>query len=264
MLSLARRRNNTVRHIFTCFHTLSIHQQHLFAAVDSGAFSGTSYSHRPYIYHNTTSFPSTYAAAHNRSHDLELLDAEFDRVALACVEEDPQPSTSSHEGNDPACPPLARGDDTTAAVAEDIHESGFQGIPTFEGYTFRTSSIPSFIPPTDCSPSIGPHNPYLTTSHSNPLTTAKALLDSPSPSLLHTSLMLEAAIQLGDLGEGGYEAWVLLGEVRGMDESEEAGLMALREGVRIAGSAEAQDGKGLARRGLMVSCYPFTRSINIS
>jgi hypothetical protein len=65
--------------------------------------------------------------------------------------------------------------------------------------------------------------------------------------------MLEAAIQRGELGDGGYEAWILLGEVRGMDECEEDGLVALREGVRIVQSAKVRDDSGLARRGLMVS-----------
>jgi hypothetical protein len=46
--------------------------------------------------------------------------------------------------------------------------------------------------------------------------------------------MLEAAIQQGELGEGGYESWVLLGEIRNMDEREEAGMRALLHGVKIA------------------------------
>lgn len=46
--------------------------------------------------------------------------------------------------------------------------------------------------------------------------------------------MLEAAIQKGELGEGGYEAWILLGETRSMDEREDVGLLALRQGVKIA------------------------------
>lgn len=46
--------------------------------------------------------------------------------------------------------------------------------------------------------------------------------------------MLEAAIQQGEVGEGGYESWVLLGETRNMDEREEAGMRALLHGVKIA------------------------------
>ena len=46
--------------------------------------------------------------------------------------------------------------------------------------------------------------------------------------------MLEAAIQQEELGEGGYESWVLLGETRNMDEREEAGMRALLRGVKTA------------------------------
>ena len=49
--------------------------------------------------------------------------------------------------------------------------------------------------------------------------------------------MLEAAIQKGDLGEGGYEAWILLGDVRTMDEREDAGMRAMAQGVRLAEAA---------------------------
>jgi peroxin-5 len=65
------------------------------------------------------------------------------------------------------------------------------------------------------------------------LQAAKDLLNSGG-SLSDVALMLEAAIQKKDTGEGGYEAWILLGEVRSMDEREELGMLALREGVRIA------------------------------
>jgi len=51
--------------------------------------------------------------------------------------------------------------------------------------------------------------------------------------------MLEAAIQKGELGEGGYEAWILLGEARNMDEREDMGIKALVEGVRRAKVAGA-------------------------
>ena len=59
--------------------------------------------------------------------------------------------------------------------------------------------------------------------------------------------MLEAAIQKGDLGQGGWEAWVLLGEVRSMDEREEAGMRALTEGVKRAEAAGAT-GEGMLVR----------------
>ena len=66
-------------------------------------------------------------------------------------------------------------------------------------------------------------------------------------SLSEIALLLEAAIQKGDLGEGGYEAWVLLGETRNMDEREEAGMKALMEGVRRAEEAGAADVGKLVR-----------------
>ena len=62
-------------------------------------------------------------------------------------------------------------------------------------------------------------------------------------------MLLEAGIQRGELGEGGYEAWILLGETRSMDEREEAGMRALKEGVRIA-QAQPGGGKG---EGMLVS-----------
>lgn len=70
------------------------------------------------------------------------------------------------------------------------------------------------------------------------LSEAKALLQA-NGSLSEAALLLEAAIQKGELGEGGYEAWILLGETRNMDEREEAGIKALTEGVRRAHEANA-------------------------
>ena len=64
--------------------------------------------------------------------------------------------------------------------------------------------------------------------------------------------MLEAAIQEGDLGEGGYEAWLLLGDARSMDEREESAMKALLEGTRLAKAA------GAPTEGLIVgfgACY---------
>ncbi|KAJ3489054.1 hypothetical protein NLI96_g2421 [Meripilus lineatus] len=81
-------------------------------------------------------------------------------------------------------------------------------------------------------------NKYLdpTTSNRSNLTEAKLLLEQ-NGSLTEAALLLEAAIQQGELGKGGYEAWVLLGEVRSMDEREEAGMRALMEGVKRAEQA---------------------------
>jgi len=67
---------------------------------------------------------------------------------------------------------------------------------------------------------------------------AKVLLNE-NGSLSEAALMLEAAIQQGELGEGGYEAWILLGEARNMDEREDTGIKALTEGVRRAEEAGA-------------------------
>jgi peroxin-5 len=64
--------------------------------------------------------------------------------------------------------------------------------------------------------------------------------------------MLEAAIQQGDLGEGGYETWILLGETRNMDEREEAGMRALIQGVKRAEEAGAQGA------GMLVSSKVFS------
>jgi peroxin-5 len=83
------------------------------------------------------------------------------------------------------------------------------------------------------------NNKYLEPASSRSfLSDAKALLDQ-NGSLSEAALLLEAAIQKGDLGEGGYEAWVLLGETRNMDEREELGMKALVEGVKRAEEAGA-------------------------
>ena len=90
-------------------------------------------------------------------------------------------------------------------------------------------------------------NNYLdpSTSTQSLLDDAKRLL-AQNGSLTEAALLLEAAIQRGHLGEGGYEAWILLGEVRSMDEREEQGMRALMEGVKRAEEA------GAAGEGMMV------------
>jgi peroxin-5 len=82
------------------------------------------------------------------------------------------------------------------------------------------------------------------------LAEAKSLLHE-NGSLSEAALLLEAAIQKGELGEGGYETWILLGETRNMDEREDAGIKALTEGVRRAQEA------GVTGPGMMV-CLPFS------
>ena len=72
--------------------------------------------------------------------------------------------------------------------------------------------------------------------------------------------MIEAAIQKNDLGEGGYEAWLLLGEVRSMDEREEQSMRALTEGVKRAEMA------GVPGAGMMVSSFmslTFARNLTV-
>lgn len=97
------------------------------------------------------------------------------------------------------------------------------------------------------------NNPFLQpTSVRSPLNEAKALLER-NGSLSEAALLLEAAIQAGELGEHGYEAWILLGETRSMDEREEQGMRALMEGVRRAEAAGA-DGAGM-----LVRSYRFSK-----
>jgi hypothetical protein len=87
-----------------------------------------------------------------------------------------------------------------------------------------------------------PNNPHLL-GHGSNLARAKQLLDQ-NGSLTEAALFLEAAIQQGELGEGGHEAWILLGEARSMDEREDAAMRALLEGVRRAREA-GNNGEGM-------------------
>lgn len=94
------------------------------------------------------------------------------------------------------------------------------------------------------------NNPYINDT-STSLSKVIEMLATGQVSLSEVAQMLEAVIQKGDLGEGGHEAWILLGEVCGMDEREDLGLAALREGVQIA----KEDG-GAGGVGLLV-CIPY-------
>ncbi|KAF8210465.1 peroxisome targeting signal receptor [Mycena galopus ATCC 62051] len=102
-----------------------------------------------------------------------------------------------------------------------------EGIPAFSEYIFEQNNK-----------YLGPDG-----STRSPLAEAKALLEQ-NGSLSEAALLLEAAIQKGELGEGGYEAWILLGETRNMDEREEAGMRALAEGVK-RGEAAGAPGVGM-------------------
>jgi len=103
-------------------------------------------------------------------------------------------------------------------------------------------------------------NKYLdpSTSTQSPLEDAKRLLEQ-NGSLTEIALLLEAAIQRGQLGEGGYEAWVLLGEVRSMDEREEQGMRALMEGVKRAEEAGAA-GEGMLSLAISYTNESFERA----
>ncbi|KAF8904432.1 peroxisome targeting signal receptor [Gymnopilus junonius] len=96
------------------------------------------------------------------------------------------------------------------------------------------------------------HNKYMDLSSSRSLLNDAKLLLENNGSLSEAALMLEAAIQQGELGEGGYEAWILLGETRNMDEREEAGMRALLQGVQKAEEA------GAAGAGMLSLAISFT------
>jgi peroxin-5 len=114
-----------------------------------------------------------------------------------------------------------------------------EGLPILDPYVFGLISSCSSLFSLH-SLNIEEDNKYLDPSSSaqSPLALAKQMLEE-NASLSEVALLLEAAIQTGELGEGGYEAWILLGETRNMDEREEAGMKALTEGVRIAEKAGA-------------------------
>lgn len=110
------------------------------------------------------------------------------------------------------------------------------GLPILQAYVFETNN--KYLDPSNSTSSL--------------LSDAKALLEQ-NGSLSEASLLLEAAIQKGDLGDGGYEAWILLGETKNMDEHEEAGMRALTEGVKRAEAA------GASGAGMMVRCFHYLR-----
>lgn len=108
-------------------------------------------------------------------------------------------------------------EDNDFRPAEEALRYDDEGIPLLSPYVFEKN------------------NPYLDSpgSATDLLNQAKAVLEQ-NGSFSEAALMLEGAIQRGEEGEGGYEAWVLLGETRNMDEREEVGMRALMEGVKRA------------------------------
>jgi len=144
-------------------------------------------------------------------------------------------------------------DDTLAHNVRFNHE----GFPILDPYVFGSSPPPYNFPFLPYSLNTEEDNKYFDPSSTplSPLALAKQMLEQ-NASLSQVALLLEAAIQKGELGEGGYEAWILLGETRNMDEREEAGMKALTEGVRLAEEA------GAAGAGMLV-CYPHKFSTGV-
>ena len=134
--------------------------------------------------------------------------------------------------------------DTFARSLKFDHE----GFPVLDPYVFGWFPLPYKFPFLSHSSSTEENNKYLdpTSSTPSPLALAKQMLEQ-NVELSEVALLLEAAIQKGELGEGGYEAWILLGETRNMDEREEAGMKALTEGVRLAEEAGAAGAGMLVR-----------------
>lgn len=122
-------------------------------------------------------------------------------------------------------------------VSQGIKFDG-EGIPILGDYPFGMNNVTLTLLFTHPVWSAEKNNKFLESSSRSYLSDAKQLLES-NGSLSEAALMLEAAIQRGEYGEGGFEAWILLGETRNMDEREEAGMRALLEGVRIAEQAGA-------------------------
>lgn len=129
-----------------------------------------------------------------------------------------------------------------------------EGFPILDPYVFGSFSLPYNFSSLPYSLKTEENNKYLDPSSStlSPLALAKQMLEQ-NASLSEIALLLEAAIQKG---EGGYEAWILLGETRNMDEREEAGMKALTEGVRLAEEA------GAAGAGMLV-CYSHNPSTGV-
>jgi peroxin-5 len=100
-------------------------------------------------------------------------------------------------------------------------------------------------------------NPYLELASGALLPRAKELL-AKNGSLDEAALLCEAAIRKGELGDGGFEAWILLGQARSMDERESHALKALREGTKIAQE------RGNMEAGMLVSLYVIFFRITFS
>ncbi|KAG8917425.1 Peroxisomal membrane signal receptor PTS1 [Tulasnella sp. 418] len=156
--------------------------------------------------------------------DLAKWEAEYQQVLRAQREEDEDLQNFDYTG------------DTMRAW-----ESFSSDLGAEYGLGNTNDSVDSAKINPDGTPILGnypfePNNPQLITPTGELLAKAKQYL-ADNGSLSEAALMIEAAIQKGELGEGGYEAWILLGETRSMDEREDIGLIALQEGVRLAKAA---------------------------
>lgn len=120
---------------------------------------------------------------------------------------------------------------------DDMEDFGAEMEEQYRRLTGEDSALDNLIQfDEDGIPQLGEYvfeqnNPFI--EHPSALARAKELLAS-NGSLSEAALLLEAAIQQNDLGEGGYEAWILLGETHSMDEREEAAIRALDTGVQRA------------------------------
>lgn len=140
------------------------------------------------------------------------------------------------------------GDFSGTHPGEQPLEFDAEGIPILGKYVFGMSSLCRHIHELVSKRRTESNNKYMDPSVTRSLLNdAKALLEQ-NGSLSEAGLLLEAAIQKGELGKGGYEAWILLGETRVMDEREEAGMRSLMEGVQLAEAANGGGAGMLVRR----------------
>lgn len=143
-----------------------------------------------------------------------------------------------------------------AAFQEKMLQFDADGLPLLDPYVFGEVVATALC--FSCLfelPIAEPENKYLgpTTSPRSYLNDAKALLEQ-NGSLSEAALLLEAAIQKGEMGEGGYESWIMLGETRNMDEREEAGMRALTQGVKIAEAAGTSGAGMIVRQSFLSKC----------
>jgi peroxin-5 len=131
-----------------------------------------------------------------------------------------------------------------------------EGIPLLDPYVFGGFSKAEMTLHV-LIPFVEKNNKYMDPSFSRSLLSDAKVLLNNNGSLSEAALILEAAIQKEELGEGGYETWVLLGETRNMDEREEAGMRALLQGVKRA------EESGTPGAGMLVSLVQINLTSNL-